>query len=326
MSGARMNNDPNEPLNIIVDTANRIFADSVDKAMLDAAESGRFPDKLWQAVVATGFHQVGSLDSGTGLPELFALLEVSGRHAVPLPLAESLLANVWAGAADGLSSIGLWQGDVITEVPWGRSAARVIGIRQDSREVVVVDSVDTTAHGANMAGEARDRIAIPPDSPTMTVSSDPWTLLALARAAQTAGALRTVLESALTYAGDREQFGRSLSKFQAIQHSLAVQAAEVAAARRAVWAAVDSLDTQRARAEVAVAKIRTGEASGVVGEAAHQVFGAIGYTHEHRLHHFTRRVWAWRDEYGNEFSWARELGAMIACSGADSVWSFISGR
>lgn len=318
--------DMNEQLNIIVDTANRIFADSVDKAMLDAAEAGTFPVALWQSVQATGFHMVGSADSGTGLAELFALLEVSGRYAVPLPLAENLLANAWVGAADGLSSIGIWNGDVITNVPWGRSATRVIGIRPDSRELVVVESVVLSASGTNMAGEARDRVQIPSNARRTTIDSDPWSLLALARAAQTAGALRTVLESALGYAGDREQFGRSLSKFQAIQHSLAVQAAEVAAARRAVWAAVDSLESVRFRAEIAAAKIRTGEASTVVGEAAHQVFGAIGYTYEHRLHHFTRRVWAWRDEYGNEFAWQRELGSMIACGGADGVWSFISGQ
>ncbi len=318
--------DMNEQLNIIVDTATRIFADSVDKTMLDAAEAGTFPTDLWQSVVATGFHMVGSADSGTGLAELFALLEVSGRHAVPLPLAENLLANAWVGAADGLSSVGIWQGDVITDVPWGRNAARVIGVRPDSRDIVVVEPVLISASGSNMAGEARDRVRVPANSRRITIESDPWSLLALTRAAQTAGALRTVLESALEYAGDREQFGRSLSKFQAIQHSLAVQAAEVAAARRAVWAAVDSLDCARARAEIAAAKIRTGEASTVVGEAAHQVFGAIGYTYEHRLHHFTRRIWAWRDEYGNEFAWQRELGSMIAAGGAGGVWSFITGQ
>ena len=318
--------DMNEQLNIIVDTATRIFADGVDKALLDAAETGQFPDRLWQSIVATGFHQVGSADSGTGLPELYALLEVSGRYAVPLPLAENLLANVWAGAVDGLSSVGIWQGDVITDVPWGRSASRVIGIRPDSRDIVVVEPVVISAIGTNMAGEARDRVLVAPDSRKTTIQHDPWSLLALTRAALTAGALRTVLESALGYAGDREQFGRSLSKFQAIQHSLAVQAAEVAAARRAVWAAVDSLESARARAEIAAAKIRTGEAGTVVGEAAHQVFGAIGYTYEHRLHHFTRRAWAWRDEYGNEFAWARELGSMIAGGGADAVWSFVTGK
>ena len=318
--------DMNEQLNIIVDTATRIFADSVDKSMLDAAEGGTFPTALWKSVMATGFHMVGSADSGTGLAELYALLEVSGRYAVPLPLAENLFANAWVGAADGLSSVGIWQGDVITDVPWGRSAARVIGIRPDSRDIVVVEPVELSAAGTNMAGEARDRVCVPSNARRTTVASDPWSLLALTRAAQTAGALRTVLESALGYAGDREQFGRSLSKFQAIQHSLAVQAAEVAAARRAVWAAVDSLDCARARVEIAAAKIRTGEASTVVGEAAHQVFGAIGYTYEHRLHHFTRRVWAWRDEYGNEFAWQRELGSMIAGGGADGVWSFITGQ
>ena len=316
----------NEQLNIIVDTATRIFADAVDKAMLDGAELGRFPASLWQSMVATGFHMVGSEDSGTGLEELYALLDVAGRHGAPLPLAEHLFANVWAGPWDGVSSIGIWQGDVIEGVAWGRAAGRVLGVRPDSRDCVVVESVQVLAQDHNMAGEPRDRVSVSAESRRLVLPVDPWPLLALARAMQTAGALRTVLESALGYAGDREQFGRTLSKFQAIQHSLAVQAAEVAAARRSVWAAVDAVATPTSRAEIAVAKIRTGEAASVVGEAAHQVHGAIGYTYEHRLHHFTRRIWAWRDEYGNEFDWQRELGATIATGGADAVWTFVAGR
>jgi hypothetical protein len=38
------------------------------------------------------------------------------------------------------------------------------------------------------------------------------------------------------------------------------------------------------------------------------VKGAIGLTHEHSLHRLTRRLWSWRDEFGNESHWSRELG------------------
>ena len=56
----------------------------------------------------------------------------------------------------------------------------------------------------------------------------------------------------------------------------------------------------------------------------HQVHGAMGYTYEHRLHHFTRRLWAWRDEWGNEFYWQAKLGQHLAGLGADQVWGFIA--
>ena len=92
---------------IILDTANKIFTDLCDKALLDAAETGEFAEALWGQVVETGFNQLGSNDSGTGATELFAFISIAGRYAVPLPLAETLLVNRWCGAGEGVYSIGL---------------------------------------------------------------------------------------------------------------------------------------------------------------------------------------------------------------------------
>ena len=50
----------------------------------------------------------------------------------------------------------------------------------------------------------------------------------------------------------------------------------------------------------------------------------MGFTHEHQLHHYTRRLWAWRDEYGNETYWQQRLGNHLAGIGADAVWDFIA--
>jgi acyl-CoA dehydrogenase len=158
-------------------------------------------------------------------------------------------------------------------------------------------------------------------------------MLALARTVQMAGTLTRVLELSLQYAGEREQFGRPIARFQAIQHTLAVMAAETAAALKAADAAVAALDAVatetaagRVALEVAAAKARVGEACGLVAEQAHQVHGAMGYTHEHQLHHFTRRLWAWRDEYGTESYWQQHLGRHLAGLGADSLWDYLATR
>jgi acyl-CoA dehydrogenase len=50
----------------------------------------------------------------------------------------------------------------------------------------------------------------------------------------------------------------------------------------------------------------------------------MGFTYEHTLHHATRRLWSWREEFGNETVWAIRLGRMVATQGADRLWPFIT--
>ncbi|MCG8558673.1 MAG: acyl-CoA dehydrogenase, partial [Hyphomicrobiales bacterium] len=78
--------------------------------------------------------------------------------------------------------------------------------------------------------------------------------------------------------------------------------------------------------EVASAKIRVGEAAGEGAAIAHQVHGAIGFTQEHILHRYTRRLWGWRDEFGSESVWAVQLGRRVAAEGADALWPMLAAR
>jgi acyl-CoA dehydrogenase len=78
--------------------------------------------------------------------------------------------------------------------------------------------------------------------------------------------------------------------------------------------------------EVAAAKIRVGEAATEGAAIAHQVLGAIGFTQEHTLHRFTRRLWAWRDDFGNESYWAARLGSLVAAKGPDGLWPMLAAR
>ena len=312
-----------DTMQLIVDTATRIFSDHVDKAMLDRAEQGEFPAELWNLVVENGFHQLGSEGSGTEVQDLFAFLKVCGQFAVPLPIADTMLANRWAGAEDGVASIGVNSNEQSINAHWGRQAVRVFGVTPGSSTVTLSRSPVTAEAINNMAGEPSDHMTLG-EAERIEVGPDPYAQMALAKVNLSAGSLQAQLDLGILFATERSQFGRSISKFQAIQHSLAVIAAEVAAAKRAADAAVDAFDDERFEAEVAASKARVGEAVGVVAEQVHQVHGAMGFTHEHRLHHFSRRTWAWRDAWGNEFEWQEKLGRHIASLGADNVWDFIA--
>lgn len=297
---------------LITDTAERIFSDHVDRGVLDAAEGGEFPDALWNVVREAGLHLVGSPGSGTDDGDLFGLLTIAGRHAVPLPLAEVLVANSSLDEG-GLTTIAL---DGVA--PWGRVADRVLTVDGE-----ISSDFDVT-EGANLAGESRDRIKLR-DARRIGLPAQFYERMALSRVALMTGALDHILSMAIDYATEREQFGRPIAKFQAVQHNLAILAGEVAAARCACDGAIMSATSPNFAVMVGVAKARVGEAAGIVAEIAHQVHGAMGFTHEHSLHHFTRRLWSWRDEYGRETHWQEQLGRRVAGRGADSVWEFLVG-
>ena len=322
---------------LIIDTAERIFGDHVDKAVRDRAEDGALPTTLWRVLDANGLTAIGALGSESSLDDAYAVLRSAGRCAVPGPLAETLIANrLWSeaggSAAPGATTVAIVTGgDSAVDVPWAKASGRVLCIRRegDRAWLAMVESARLDVRpGANMAGEARDDFSLRELAPTFITAKRGFdeieALLALSRAVMMAGCLETVLRFAVTYALARKQFGKPISGFQAIQHQLAVLAGETAAAVRAANGAVEQLDTERFVLDVAAAKSRVGEAAGRGAEIAHQVHGAIGFTHEHELHQFTRRLWAWREEYGNEAVWQTRLGRVVAARGADAAWAFVA--
>ncbi|MBV9758703.1 MAG: acyl-CoA dehydrogenase, partial [Alphaproteobacteria bacterium] len=133
------------------------------------------------------------------------------------------------------------------------------------------------------------------------------------------------LDYALDYANQRKQFGRPIGKFQAVQHMLAEGAGHYAAAAAAAEMAAEAFGTPGFDFAVAVAKARAGEAAGKVAEVAHQVHGAMGFTQEHPLHFATRRLWSWRDEFGNEAYWQERIGRLVCARGGDALWPLLVG-
>jgi len=340
--------------NIIVDTATRIFQDLCEPATVNDAEKGVWPKALWDALEESGLPLAWVPDdlggAGAAMADGFAVLRVAGRFAAPVPLAETLMAG-WLLAraeitvpggpltiapihADGhivLRDDGKLAGRA-RRVPFARNAGHIAVLAHGSGPAVALVATLGLAisPAASLAGEPRDDVsfdgAVPEAVRPAALDEDRLvTFGAAVRLQQMAGALEKILEQSVQYALDRSQFGRPIAKFQAVQHNLAILAGEVAAASAAADAAAEACSRPEISvAEVAIAKVRGGEAAGTGAAIAHQVHGAMGFTYEHSLHHATRRLWAWREEFGNEAVWARRLGRMVAAHGADQLWPFIT--
>jgi alkylation response protein AidB-like acyl-CoA dehydrogenase len=132
-------------------------------------------------------------------------------------------------------------------------------------------------------------VAIEPDAVSRLLERA-WVGLA----AEMLGTARWLFDRTLEYAKQREQFGRPIGSFQAIQHKLA----NMALVRERAWAAVyyaamcvDADDADAPRA-AHVAKASAGEAVRLCAKDGIQIHGGIGFTWEHDLHLFLRRAFA----------------------------------
>ena len=148
---------------------------------------------------------------------------------------------------------------------------------------------------------------------------------AMMLSAKMAGALNAALDLSVQYTRERQQFGKPLASFQAIQQQLAVFAEEAAAADLAAASAFRAADRGDAWFEIACAKLRANQAARISISIAHQVHGAMGFTAEYRLQHLTKRLWAWGSEHGNERYWADRIGARIAARGPENFWPDLVG-
>ncbi len=354
---------PDAPDTIVRDTAARIFADLADPQTLNAAASDAWKAPLWQALEEAGLTLAWVSEAhggaGAGLAEGFEVLRVSGHYAAPVAVAETLLAGHFLDAAGldcpagPLTLAPVRLGDTLSCDEDGAisGTARAVPHASDARAVVVIaergeaqvvalmapGSFRLAERAVDMGGERADltfSAATPveiAEAPEGWHADTPMLVGAAIRAVQMTGALESVLELSARYAQEREQFGRPIGKFQAVQHNLARLAGEVAAALAASGSAADALARGEAFGEalfleIAAAKIRVGEAADEGARIAHQVHGAIGWTAEHTLQRYTRRLWGWRDDFGAESHWAAMLGDMVAEAGPDALWPLIAAR
>jgi acyl-CoA dehydrogenase len=350
---------------MLLESMTRLFEDKSTKQVIDRSETGEFATELWQVVADTGVPLAALPDTAGGADaewsDLFAVLRVAGRFSVPLPLAETMLAG-WVAASAGLDlsdgpmTVGpVRGGDRLTVVRDGNGwrlsgkVSRIPYASHVAQTVLIADGPDgevavalpgtggaEVTVGKNIASEPRDTLAFS----GVRLSADAVGSLgqgvsrgalyrrgALARATMMSGALERAMDMAVTYAQERVQFGRPISKFQAVQQNLAVLAGQTAAAVAAANLGIEALgmaDAERETFLIAIAKTRVGEAATLACEIAHQVHGAIGFTKEYALQLSTRRLWSWREEFGSDPEWAARVGGYACAGGADGLWEMLT--
>jgi len=310
-----------------------------------------FDATAWGHLAEAGLTRLDSTaDSGGGPTEVAVILRSLARHAVTVPLAETDLLAGWLASHASLQipdgspatvALGAATRDgtrvraTVAGVPYAAEAETVVLALSDGDRllVAVADPADLRITGGhNAGGEPRSTVTVDRAAESFAVLPGAAAELrrrgAWARCVQTIGALDAAVEFSVEHTRTREQFGRPLSAFQSVQHTLAGMAGEVERARAAtnlaVAAAADfGFDSPRTDYAVTVAKVTLGQVVSGVVTAAHQLHGAIGVTIEHRLWLATMRARSWVEEFGDTAHYARRLGR-LALSGADP-WDLVIG-
>lgn len=184
------------------------------------------------------------------------------------------------------------------------------------------------------------QLAIMPPPAPYQVGTNEWTrtldaaqsaAMALARCLQASGAMQAALDLTMTYVQDRQQFGRPLAKFQAVQHEIAVAAAESAAAtaitdQTLAATAESGLLSARVEPLLQATALVVAQAIACVYRVSHQMHGAIGFTREYALHRHSLNLLRWRDEIlqlqTSDLTCSRALGERALA--APNLWAFIT--
>ncbi|MDH3678353.1 MAG: acyl-CoA/acyl-ACP dehydrogenase [Acidimicrobiia bacterium] len=350
---------------LLIDSAEQMFGQTCTFDAVQAAEDEGWAPEIWQAVAEAGFAWIGvpvdAGGSGGTLIDACEVLRIAGSRAAPIPLAETGILGGWLLASAGLELPGGAvtivpgvSGDTLQaaggdngsvslsgraqRVPWARQAERIAAlVTVDGEPTVVSVPVGSVRvePATNVAGEPRDTVtfdgvvagtdeagAASPD-----VSAESFRLRgALSRAMLMAGAMEAMSALTVTYTAEREQFGRPIARFQAVQQHLVwgAQDAVLTKMAAAVAAREANRDFAGARFEIAAAKTVADESASTATRWAHQAHGAMGMTQEYALHHLSRRLWAWRHEYSTPGEWPAVVGREAESAGADGLYPLIA--
>lgn len=303
-----------------------ILQDQCTPAVVRAIEAGGSPLKLWQALQGAGFLELlASEDAGgAGLPlaDLFPILCSFGRYTVPVPVAQTIVARALLGSQFAMPSGMITLGAALRReaggaivcpfTPYGMLADFVLAQDGDALLLLHCAAAQREAsgvHGSLTAtlrwSDARVATHVPGAGPLLP------TFAAALHAAVLSGAMTRVFEMTLKHCNDRIQFGKTLGKFQAVQHQLSVMAEHVAAASMAAEAAFHTDAAAPSLLAAAMAKSRTSEAAVLVASIAHALHGAIGIAEEYDLQLLTRRLHEWRMAHGSEAHWNVLIGQRV---------------
>jgi alkylation response protein AidB-like acyl-CoA dehydrogenase len=156
-----------------------------------------------------------------------------------------------------------------------------------------------------------NNVALQSDSELVGIDTERARCIVVALAAcADAGTVRRCAEEATEYIRTREQFGRPIGSFQALQHKAAGLRVNAELAAAAAWDAVRAADESLAQHQLAAAvaaRMALAPAPELALDAL-LMFGAVGYTWEHDAHLYWRRATSLAASVGSATRWTREVG------------------
>lgn len=276
----------------------------------------------WQEVTDSGFADLLLAEQhgggGANLETLGEVLQTCGACALPLAVATTMWVYA-ALAAEGhdrpRGAIALARGQRVGErvecrnVAFAATVEHVLVLLDDGAWLLPVADAEPIA-ASGVAGLSADLqwTTLPASAWKLNQCHDWEAIGAAIFAALIAGAAGRVLQLSLSYAAERQQFGKPIARFQAVQQQLSVLAEEVYAVRMAAQLALRGSGLAVDPRLAALAKARASQAVSSIGAIGHMVHGAIGITEEYDLQLYTRRLHEWRLQFGSERYWQQRLG------------------
>ena len=310
-------------------------------------QSGVSESGVWQkATEQLGLTGIG-IDpehggAGGDFVDAAVVIEEAGRALLDAPIttvlvAAAVLGRAGAPAADLSGAVAT--GERIAVVAVGGLRGTIDNVLDGDRaDVFLVASddglwaVDADSYGVDVRrqptldltrGQAQVRLDDVPavqigDAEAARVAVD---LLRVALSVEAVGAARHCLEATVAYLKTREQFGRPIGSFQALQHRAADLVVELEAATStayyAAWAAVGSPEELAVVAPLALALCA--EAAWHVAAETIQMHGGIGFTWEHEAHRYFKRLTTTRAMLGGAHVQRRLVAERAAIAPAPSV-------
>ena len=287
----------------------------------------------WRALAELGLFRLRDAESdgglGLGWVETVVVFEVLGQHLVPGPLVwTQLLAGLVPSAADGTCAVtgidlahdpGPW----LVEHP---DLAGALALLRDDGVAIV----DADAWGELSSVEPLDpltpvaRLPVVPagrDLAGASVAEAMRVQGALLSAALLVGMADRALSLARAHALEREQFGRPIGAFQAVQHLLADMYVRMMLARSGTYGAAAVLDdvglddsdvgAAAAGTAVASAKVVAADAAMANARSCIQVHGGMGFTWEMMPHYLLKRTWVLEHSFGTTARLTESIAAAL---------------
>jgi len=287
--------------------------------------------KTWegdQALIYDLWKKMGSMGlTGLALPQAHGgqglrptdwilIVQDMGYVAIPLPVVESILIAAPTLAQNNhplLDSLLIgetfltYQQENNPLVPFAQLATKHLYVSPSGLHLLGNTQVEKTDEKSVDPSRFLSRIKIPNDAIAETTKIADKSHIEkitsvgiLATASLQIGLAERLLDMAVAYVQEREQFGRPVGSFQAIKHMLADALLKLDFAKPMVYRAAHSLQVEHPNTSnhCSMAKIYADEAVSALGKKALQVHGAMGYSFEYDLHLYLKRSWCLQHDFG----------------------------